>query len=87
MGPNVKKLISHKMALDAVPKGGGLVDAIKFVSDAQRITASARSATEWVMTAIQAVKDAPGSTYTDDEAIAGEILRQIEEKQRAKRGG
>jgi hypothetical protein len=84
-GPNVKKLIVHKLSLDAVPAGGGLTSAIEFLSDPKRITDGARAATSWVETAIAAVKAAPGNTFGDnDEAIAGEILRQIDERIRAR---
>jgi hypothetical protein len=87
-GPNVKKLICHKISLDAVPPGGGFQSAIEFLSDKDRIVSSARSATQWVETALAAVKAAPGNPYgDDDEAIAGEILRQIEEKKTQQRTG
>jgi hypothetical protein len=85
-GPNVKKLICHKISLDAVPAGGGLQSAIEFLSDKDRIISSARSATQWVETAIAAVKVAPGNPFgDDDEAIAGEILRGIEERKKQQR--
>lgn len=75
-GPNVKKLIVHKMSLDMVPSGGGLPDALAAFG---KIGDHARVATDWVSQAIAAVKAAPGNPYgDDDEAIAGEILRRIE---------
>lgn len=85
-GPNVKRLICHKLSVDAVPAGGGFASAIEFLSDQERIINGARAATDWVQTAIAAVKAAPGNPYgDDDEAIAGEILRQIDERKRAAR--
>jgi hypothetical protein len=79
MGPNVRRLVAHKMARDAVPPGGGLADAMRFLTTPGAVVAGAHEATEWVRLAIQTVKDAPGNPYgDDDEAIAGEILRQIE---------
>lgn len=84
-GSNVKKLIIRRMSVVAVPSSGGLADALKFLSSKESITAGAREATEWVETAIRAVKEAPGNPYGDDEeAIAGEILRQIEEREKAR---
>jgi hypothetical protein len=80
-GPNVKKLIIRKMSTDAVPKGGGIAAALGFLADPSRIVAGARAATQWVETAIRAVREAaePNPWKTaDDEAIAGEILRGIE---------
>lgn len=80
-GPNVKKLIAHKMSIDAIPNGGGLGDGLKFLMDKQRIIAGAKAATEWVNQAISVVKTAPDNPWgDDDEAIAGEILRQVKER-------
>jgi hypothetical protein len=79
-GPNVKRLIVHKMSRDAVPPGGGVGNAIGFLSDPKKIAAGARAATEWVEAAIAAVRAAPGCTFTTDEEIAGEILRKIAER-------
>ena len=82
-GPNVKKLIAHKMSQDRVPAGGRLLDVVKFLSDKDRILSGARKATEWVELAILAVRQAaePNPWKTaDDETIAGEILRQIATK-------
>ena len=80
MGPNFKKLVCQKMAVDAIPPDGGLMDGIKFFQG--DIAGAAREAQAWVRQAIDAVKAAPANPYgDDDEAIAGEILRQIEERQ------
>jgi hypothetical protein len=83
-GPNVKRLIVHKMTLDAVPAGGGISTAITFLTNPKGIGESARKATEWVDAAIAAVKAAPDNPYgDDDEAIAAEILRQVDLRKRA----
>lgn len=83
MGPNVKKLIIRKMSVDAIPSNGGLADGLKFLSSAESIRNGCRDATQWVADAIAAVKAAPNNHFgDDDEAIAGEILRQIEERNR-----
>ncbi len=80
-GPNVKRLIVRKMSTDAIPGGGGLADGLRFLTDPARIRDSAREATAWVFAAIDAVKAAPDNPFgDDDEAIAGEILRQIDNR-------
>lgn len=78
MGPNVKRLIIAKMSRDAVPDGGGLADAIGFLTSKDALLRGAREATKFVEAAIAAVKAAPDNKWGDDEAIAGEILKQIE---------
>lgn len=88
MGPNVKRLAIHKMSLDAVPPGGGAKDAVAFLSDPKRLTDSAREAQAWAEAAVRAVREAsdPNPWRTaDDEAIAAEILRQIESRKQEQR--
>ena len=80
-GPNVNKLIIHKMSADAVPPGGGLADSIKFLTNKEAIISGARKATEFVKLAIQAVREAAEPNEfknADDETIAAELLKQIE---------
>jgi len=78
-GPNVKKLIARRMSVLMVPAGGGPADAIRELTSAENIAKRAREATAWARQAIAAVKTAPDNPYGgDDEAIAGEILRQVE---------
>lgn len=80
-GPNVKKLIAHKISLDAIPAGGGFGDGLQFLLDKERLIATAKAATAWVSDAIALVKTTPNNPWgDDDEAIAGEILRQIDER-------
>jgi hypothetical protein len=82
-GPNTKKLVIHKVSLDAIPKGGGVADGIKFLSSRELISKTIRAADEWVKTAILAIRQAaepnPFREATDEE-IAGEILKKIEER-------
>jgi hypothetical protein len=81
--PNVRKLIFHKMSLDAIPKGGGFADGIKFLSDREGMAKSLRAADDWVKAAILAVRNAgepnPWRDKTDED-IAGELMRKIEER-------
>lgn len=72
------------MALDAVPPGGGVKNVLAFLTDKTAIIDGAKKATAWVEEAIAVVKTAKDNPWgNDDEAIAGEILRQIEEKKAA----
>jgi hypothetical protein len=81
LGPNAKKLIAHKMSVDAIPSGGGFADGVKFLSSKESILTGVRNATRWVAEAIDAVRQAsepnPWKASTDEE-IAGEILRRVE---------
>lgn len=80
IGPNVKRLIAHKASLDAVPPGGGLEDAVEFLVTG-KFAEGMKAASDWVRQAIQVIKSAPGNPHgDDDEAIAGELLRRIEER-------
>ena len=83
--PNVKKLIIHKVSMEALPKGGGVADGIKFLSDKDRIIKAMRSAHDWVKQVIKAVRKAgepnPFKNATDED-IAGEILKKIEENRK-----
>lgn len=84
MGPNVKRLIAHKMAADAIPAGSGMAAGLRFLSSAESIRNGCRAATAWVQDAIAAVKAAPDNPHgNDDEAIAAEILRRIVLRQAA----
>lgn len=55
-GPNIKRLIAHKMATIMVPPGGGVAAAIAALTTAGKISQAAREATEWVEQAIALVK-------------------------------
>ena len=83
MGPNVKKLISQRMAVIAIPSGGGLADGIKFLSSKESIVSGAKEAVKWVADAISAIRGAgepnPWKAATDEE-IAAEVLRKIAAK-------
>lgn len=81
IGPNVRKLICHRMSSIIVPPNGGPKDVFEAITTPNRLTQVARESTEWVEQAFAAVKSAPNNPFgNDDEAIAGEILRRIEER-------
>jgi len=82
-GPEVKKLICHRMSQLMIPSGGGLLDGIRALSSPESIGNYAREATTWVEKAIATVKAAPDNSWgNDDEAIASEINRQIDQRKR-----
>jgi hypothetical protein len=87
IGPNVKKLIIHKMTLDAIPPGGGITDGLKFLTDKDRISKTIRESTEWVKQAISVIRNAIEPNpwkLSSDEDIAGELLRKIGERNERK---
>ena len=80
MGPNVKRLMIKKVSHDMVPDGGGFADGLSALTDGG-MGRRVQDATLWVQKAIKAVKQTPDNPHgDDDEAIAGEILRQIAKK-------
>lgn len=86
--PNVKRLILHKMSHDAIPSEGGIGDALRFLTTPGAMNSGWRKAAEWVAAAIRAVREAGEPNpwkVADDEAIAGELLRKIDER-KASRG-
>jgi hypothetical protein len=86
-GPNVRKLVIHKMSMLMVPPGGRLQTALAALTKHGNVGAVAREATGWVEQAIAAVKTAPGNPYgDDDEAIAGVILKGIADRMASPRG-
>lgn len=76
-------LIVHKISVDAIPPGEGFNAGLRFLSDKSRVASTARSSTEWARQAVDAVRNAEDPNpwkEADDETIAGEILRRIDEK-------
>jgi hypothetical protein len=71
-----------------VPPGGGLADVVSVLTEAGKLSAVMRSASEWVAGAIVVMRSAsepnPWRNATDEE-IAGELLRAIEERKAGKR--
>lgn len=83
IGPNVKRLIIHKMSFDAIPPSGGFAAGLQFLSNPKTIADGWRSAEKWVREALAVVRTGTGDNpwrTADDEAIASELLRRIEEK-------
>lgn len=86
-GPNIRKLIAHKMSLLLIPPGSSkdaMATGITGLMKPGNVSQIAREATAWVEAAVAAVKAAPANPYGEDEAIAAEILRQIEAKRKVR---
>lgn len=85
IGPNVKRLIAHKMSLLAIPIGSGkdsLGLGVEALMNHGKFASIAAEASDWVQKAIAVMKTAPDNPYgDDDEAIAGALLKGIEERE------
>lgn len=87
IGPNARRLLAHLMALEAVPKGGGIQTGLSFLSEPERLQQGIRDAMAKLEEALSVVKSAPDNPYgNDDEAIAGAILRRIDQRKRGEGG-
>lgn len=87
--PNVKKLIIYKMSLDAIPKGGGVTDGVKFLSNKNLMSKTLQSADRWTKDILLAVRQAGEPNRfknATDEEIAAEILQKIKEQKEKKNG-
>ena len=77
LGPNVKKLISHKVSIEAIPEGGVVSDGIELLIQ------TFKESTAWVEKAIDVIRHAEDPNpfrHANDESIAGELLKRIDEK-------
>jgi hypothetical protein len=84
IGPNLKKLMIHFMAADAVPAGGGLQSAVDLIMPPNGLRDSAMRSLAKALAAIDAMRAAPDNTWgSDEEAIAGEFVKRIEETKAA----
>lgn len=85
-GPNAIKLLKRFIARAAIPKGGGVADAVAFFQNTELRKKILKDAETTMAEAIQAVKNAPDNPYgDDDEVIAGAILEKIAETERQQR--
>lgn len=86
LGPNLKKFIFHKMSVDAIPAGSGFGAGVVFLITPGRMAAGFRSAAEWCDLAITAIRNAAEPNPwrdSDEEEIAAEIMRRINERKLA----
>jgi hypothetical protein len=87
IGSNVKKLMAIKTSLVAIPKGGNVTDGIKFLSDKEKIIRTMQESLKWVKDSIGLIRTAGEPNpfkNADEETIAGELLRIMEEKRQRK---
>jgi hypothetical protein len=82
-GPNVKRLIVHRMSSLLVPPGGGVGGVVASLMAPGNLARVAREATAWVEEAIRVLRTSPDCPEGDDEHLAGLILAKIEERHRA----
>lgn len=90
-GPNIRRLIAERAAqlqVERAKQRHGVADvgtlAVGIVDGTLQETL--REASTWVQTALALLRNAPGSEqWPTDEAMAGELVRQIEERQKGKR--
>lgn len=79
------KLAILKASRDAIPDGAGFAAGIQFLSTPDKFKTAMKAAYEWSHQAIRVVREAAEPNPwkdADDETIAGELLRQIDERER-----
>lgn len=86
-GPNIKKLISQRMAYLAIPPGtkNGLQAGINFLMNPKKLSEVAKQATLEIEASIKAVRlaaDPNPFRNSSDEEIAAEILKKLDERKR-----
>ena len=79
-GANVTKFITKFIAREAIPSGGGVASAVEFFKNPERRKQVLEAAETKAIQAIAIIKTTPDNPYgNDDELIAGELLKKIEE--------
>lgn len=84
---NVRRLVIVRMSQLAIPADGGLADGLEFFTNQEKRQRVMREAEAWVAQALELMRTAaePNPWRTaSDEAIAGELLRQIDERKAPK---
>ncbi len=84
--PNVAKLIIKFIALEAIPRGGGIASGIEFFINPEHRKKVLESAESKAIQSINFIKSAPDNPFgDDDDVIAGELLKRIEERNAQRR--
>jgi len=86
-GPNMTRLIASFIPINAIPRGGGLKDGIKFFSDPvyrQSVMDKSEADALESIRVIHSAIDDPYKDY-DDEVIAGILLDKIQERKNKQR--
>lgn len=80
-GPNVTRLLAQFIGREAIPPGGSFNDGIAFLTDPQRRKAGIELAEKNMLAALKLIKTAPDNPFgNDDEAIAADLLKKIEQR-------
>ncbi len=89
LGPNVRKLVALKMAIEAVPPGGSLESVLEFLTRDGALPAAYVRARKFAELAIATVRGACGPnpwSGRSDEEIAGMLIEKIAERDPRLRG-
>ena len=90
LGPNIKKLIGHKVALQMIPPGTAnpIIAGFKAIMTPGLLSKHIEEAITWIQATFEVIKTAPDNPYgDDDEAIAGKLVHDIEERKRQQKIG
>lgn len=80
-GPNMARLWIRFISRQAIPKGGGFANGMEFLGDPDLRHSIIEKAEASMKAAILLIKSAPNNPWgDDDEAIAGALLKEIEER-------
>jgi hypothetical protein len=77
---NFKQLVIHIATLKAIPEGSTFSTGIDFLKDPDRVRATFTEAKNDALSYIEAIKSTGDPRFQDDEVIAGELLRRIQER-------
>lgn len=80
-GPNTKKLIAKRMATILIPHNGGFQDGLRALASPTTLQNAARSATKEIEETIAALKRCPEYRNSDEETIAADLLKRLEEQE------
>lgn len=82
LGPNMKKLISMRMASLAIPAGGDFYDGVKAIMTPGKLGEHFKEAMKWAFISVDQVKAAYDNPYgNDDEAIAEVLVKAAKARQ------
>lgn len=91
MNSAFKRLVIELMAKNAIPTGGGVADGLAFLSSSKSIADGFKKAEEeaklacWLVRSASEWKEPNPWKDADDETIAAELMRQIDERKAKER--
>lgn len=80
-GPNMRALIALFIGDEAIPKGGGMQDALEFFGNDEKRMIVIGSAIKKANALMESVK--PFFNTNSDELIAGELVEKIKQQKRS----